>query len=87
MVGAEVMIERAVAQHVVDGSQDRGGDGADRLLWSATMTQALELGLEIAGLLSTGGPGALDECGLEPRRTLAQPSGPSLAGALVIAGA
>src|SRR5712672_1164373 len=44
----------------------------------------MKLGLEIAGLLAGGGPGALDEGGLEPRRSFAHPGGAPLAGALVV---
>ena len=31
VVGSQVLIERAVAEHVVGGGEDRGGDGADGL--------------------------------------------------------
>src|SRR5437764_9842858 len=57
--GAEVLVEGAVSEHVIDRSQDRGRDGADRLLGSAPVAQALELHLEVAGLLAAGGPGTL----------------------------
>ena len=42
----------AVAQHVPGGGQDGGGDGADGFFRAAAGAQALELGLEIAGLPS-----------------------------------
>ena len=32
MVGAEVVVESAVSQHVAGCGRDRGGDGIDRLL-------------------------------------------------------
>jgi hypothetical protein len=32
VVGAEVLVERAVGDHVVGGREDRGGDGSDGLL-------------------------------------------------------
>jgi hypothetical protein len=44
----------------------------------------MKLGLEVAGFLAGGGPGALDEGGLEPRRSFAHPGGTPLAGALVV---
>jgi len=85
VVGAEVLVESAVTEHVISGGQDRGGDGADGLLGSAAVTQALELGLQIAGLFASPGPGALQQGGLEPGRALAQPGGASFAYALVVA--
>lgn len=50
MVGAEILVEGAVAEHVVDGRQERGGDGSDGLLGCATVTQALELSLQVRGV-------------------------------------
>jgi hypothetical protein len=73
VVGAEILVEGAVAQHVVGGGQDRGGDGADGLLGSAPLAQALELRPEIAVPLVAGGPGALHKDGFQPRCALAQP--------------
>ena len=54
VVGAEVLVEGAVAQHVVGGGENGGGDGADRLLGAAPVAQALELGAEIAVPLVAG---------------------------------
>src|SRR5215213_320269 len=51
----------------------------------AATAQPLELRPEIAVLLAAGGPGALHQGGLQPGRALAQPVGPPLAGALVVA--
>ena len=85
MVGAEVLVEGAVAEHVVGGGQDRGGDGTDGLLGATSVAQALELGLQIAGLFASPGPGALHQGGLEPGRALAQPGAASLAGAFIVA--
>ena len=45
MVCAEFLVESAVAEHVIGGGEDRGGNGANRLLRPTPMTQALELGL------------------------------------------
>src|SRR3984893_6617078 len=83
-VRAEIAIERTADQHVVDAGQDRGGERAERLFGAAAGAQAVELGLEIAGLLAGGGRGALHEGGLEPRGPLAHPSRSALAGALVV---
>src|SRR6202011_1347362 len=67
VVRAEIAIELTADQHVVDAGQDRGGERAERLFGAAAGAQAVELGLEIAGLLAGGGRGALHEGGLEPR--------------------
>jgi hypothetical protein len=32
VIAAEVLVHRAVLEHVVDGGKDGGGDGHDRLL-------------------------------------------------------
>src|SRR5271156_6221318 len=44
----------------------------------------MKLGLEIAGLLAGGGPGALHQSGLEPGCSLTHPGGTPLAGTLVV---
>ena len=59
VVRAEIAIELTADQHVVDAGQDRGGERAERLFGAASGAQAVELGLEIAGLL----PG----CGVNSR--------------------
>src|SRR3954454_22233172 len=87
MVWAEILVEGAVAKHVVGGGQDGSRYGADGLLGAAAVAQALELSLKVAALFACAGPGALHQRGLEPRRPFAQPGGAALAGALVIAGA
>jgi hypothetical protein len=43
MVRPEILVDGAVAQHVPDGGEQGGSNGADRLLWAATLAQALEL--------------------------------------------
>src|SRR5215210_271329 len=83
VVGAEILEEGAVWEHVVGGGQDGGGDGADRLFRAAAGAQALELGLEVAALLARRRPGALHEGGLQPGRAVAQAGGAALARALV----
>src|SRR3954466_7701776 len=87
MVWAKILIEGAVAKHVIGGGQDGGCYGADGLLGSAAVAQALELSLKVAALFAGAGPSALDQRGLEPRRPFAQAGGAALAGALVVAGA
>src|SRR5215211_6984026 len=52
VVGPEVAPEGAVAQHVPDGREHGGGDGADGLLGAAALAQPLELRPEIAVLLA-----------------------------------
>jgi hypothetical protein len=52
MVAAEVLIHRAVFEHVVDGGQDRGDDSHDRLLGAAPRFEAIELSLQIAAFRS-----------------------------------
>src|SRR3982750_2218022 len=84
VAGAEVPVGGAVLEHVVGRGQDRGGDGAHRLLRAAAGAQAVAPGLEVARLLAAGRPGALDEGGLQPGRALAQAGGAALAGAPVV---
>ena len=64
-MGSGVGIGGAVAEHVAGGGEDGGGDGAGRLPRAAPGAQALELGAEVAVLLAHGGPGGLDESGLQ----------------------
>jgi hypothetical protein len=45
VAGSKVLIKGAVAQHVIDGGEDRSGNSADGLLGPTAMAQALELGL------------------------------------------
>src|SRR6185312_8308121 len=85
VVGAEVLVGGAVLEDVVDGGEDRGGDGADRLLFPAAAAQAEELSLQVASVLALGRPGALDERGLEPVPAFAHAGGAALASALVVA--
>jgi hypothetical protein len=85
MVWPEVVVEGPVTQHVVSGGQDGSGDGADGLLGSPSIAQALKLGLQIAGLFLDAGPGALHHGGFQPGRALAHLVGAPLAGTLVVA--
>ena len=84
VIAAEVFIEGAALQHFIGGGQDRGGDATKRLFSAAAGAEAVELRLEIAGFLARGGPGGLDEGGLQSRGSLAHPDGSSLAGTLVV---
>src|SRR5882757_7393219 len=59
--GAEVMVLDAVFEDVVDGGQDRCGNGADGFLRSAFALQPEELGSVVAVFLAFGGPGALHQ--------------------------
>ena len=85
VVGAEILMRRAVAQHVVDGGKNGGGDGADRLLRAAPAFQPMELGRVVAVLLAFGSPRALHQHGLQPGRAFAQARGLTLAGIFVLA--
>src|SRR6266704_3720194 len=87
VLGAEIAMGDAVFQHMVDRREQRGGDGADRLLRSAAAFQAQELGLIVAALFADRRPGALHQNGLQPGGALAQAGGFALAGAFVLAGA
>src|SRR5580693_5346056 len=79
VVGAEVLVQSAVLQHVVGSGENRCRDRADRLLRSSSGSQTLELGLKIAAFGPCGGPSALDECGFQPGGTFAHAGGPTFA--------
>jgi hypothetical protein len=85
MVAAEVVIHRAVLEHVVDGGQDGSDDGPDRLLGAAPGSDAVELGLQIAAFLFYCRESALKQRGLKPISALTLTIGSTFAGALVIA--
>src|SRR5215472_2803767 len=78
VIGAEVVVEGSVLQHVIGGGQDRS-DGTNRLFCPAAGAQAMKLGLEVALLLAGASPSTLDEGGLEPRDSFAHPGGAPLA--------
>src|SRR5271167_1130308 len=48
VVGAEVLVQRAVLQHVIGSGENRCSDRADSLLRSSSGSQTLELGLKVA---------------------------------------
>ena len=85
VVAAEVLVQRAILEHVVDGSKDRGRDGHDRLFGATPGFDAVELGLQITVFLFYRRPGALHQRGFEPSAALAHPIGSSFAGTLVVA--
>src|SRR5215510_13547308 len=85
VIGAEVEIHLSLLQHVVDGGEDRGSDRHDRLLRTAPRPDVIELRAQVGVFLPHRRPGTLYQRGLEPRRTLAQAIGATLAGGLVVA--
>jgi len=52
VIAAEVLVHRPVLEHVVDGGEDRGCDGHDRLFGATPGFDAVELGLQVAVFLS-----------------------------------
>src|SRR4051812_30840165 len=80
MVWAKILIEGAVAEHVIGGGQDGGCYGADGLLGSAAVAQALELSLKVAALFAGAGPSALHQRSLvmQPVRAARSLSGGAL---------
>jgi hypothetical protein len=85
VIGAEVLIQGSILEHVIDCGEDGSSDGHDRLLRAAPRLEPQELGLQITAFLAHSRPGALHECGLEPRGTLSQTIGSTFTGALVVA--
>src|SRR6266566_3064820 len=81
---AEVVVLDAVFEDVVDGGEDRCGNGADGFLRSTLGLQPEELGSVVAVFLALGGPCALHQHGLEPGGSLAQARRFALAGAFVL---
>src|SRR5580704_6184993 len=69
---------------MVCGSQDRSSYGADGLFCPAPGSQTMELSLQITSLGADGGPGILDERGLQPGCPFAHARGAAFASALVV---
>src|SRR5689334_5361969 len=86
VISAEIGIGDGAFEHPVDGRQDGGGDRHDRFAWPSAGLEPMEQGPEIAALLSDRNPGDLNQQGLEPGVSLAEPGGPALAGTLVVPG-
>src|SRR6185369_7726005 len=81
--GPEVLIGGAVAQHVINDREDRGGDGDGRLLRAAARFETQVLGFQVATFCARHSPRGLYQNRLEPRCALLDPSRTALAGALV----
>src|SRR5271165_6941568 len=86
MAGAKVAVIGSVLEHMVDGGEERCGDGANGFLRTALGLKPKELRLVVAVVLSLGRPGALHEHSLQPWSALAKASAFPLAGAFVLAG-
>src|ERR1700704_4452475 len=82
-IGAEVLVERTVLQHVVGGGQQRGRNCDGSLFGSASSFKAKELCLIVGALAACCAPSTLDQDGLQPRCTLPDARRSALAGALV----
>lgn len=80
------MVGLAAAEHVEDGAQEVVGQCDDGPFVAAANQQRLELGLE-DGLGTAGGMGELAEQAVDVGVALADPTGLTFAGGLVVAGA
>src|SRR5690349_2260051 len=85
VVGTQVVPDGAVAQHVPDGGEHRGGDGNDGFLGAAARAEATEQCLQVAALDLDRRPSGLNESGFQPVGTWAQSRAAAFAGALVVA--
>jgi hypothetical protein len=83
VVGAEILVESALLEHVVGGGEHGGGVGADGLFCPASGAPAVELRPKVADLPAGGGSGALDQGRLEPGSAFAHTGGAAFPGALV----
>src|SRR5262249_14498691 len=83
VIGSEVAVRHAVAEHVVARAEHGGCDGEDGFLGAAPGLDAQELCWEVGVLGADGGPGRRDERGLEPRGARAHPGRAALSGTLV----
>lgn len=61
VIGSEVGVFDAIAQHVVGGREHRGSHREDGLFRAAPGLDAQELGVHIAGPDTHGGPGGGDQ--------------------------
>ena len=69
VVGTKILVGGTILQHVVDRGEQRCGDRAGGDLLASFAAYPMEQRPVVAVFLSFSGPGALDEHGLEPRRT------------------
>jgi hypothetical protein len=74
VIGTEIMI-RLPLQDEVDGGEDRGSDGHDRIPGIASRPDVVELSAQVGVLLVHRRPSALHQRGLEPRGTIVQAIG------------
>src|SRR5262249_61058760 len=82
VVTAEVAVVDGVAQHVIGGHKQRGSHRDDGF-WAAPGLEAHVLRPDVGVLHLDGGPGRLNECGLEPPATPAHADATALRRALV----
>lgn len=77
-------VEGSILKNVVGGGKDGSSYRADGLLGATSGADAEVLRLEVTFLGARGGPGALDQGGLEPGCTLFHEVGPALAGTFIV---
>ena len=71
VVAAQIAVDRALRQQVVDDDQDGVGDGDGRLRPAAAGCQAPVLRRQVGALGAGGGVGGLDQAGPQPGTALA----------------
>src|SRR5712692_2398788 len=79
----QVVEFHAVAEHVINGGEHRGGYGEDRLLGPPAALEPQKLGVEVAVFFARRGPGGLDERCFEPWGPLPRAGGAPFAGAFI----
>src|SRR5262252_6572203 len=87
VVGAQVLVDDAVAEHVVDRGEQGVGDRDNRTLGPAPSGQPVVEGVVVGALLPAGRPGGFHQGGLEPTIALACGPRAALAGRLMVTGA
>src|SRR3954452_512822 len=87
VVGAEVAVGLAGAEHVPDRADHGVLDGAERAFVAAAGLEPLVLRGRVVGLDADRGHGGFFEREVQPLRAVARLAGPALAGGLVVAGA
>src|SRR6058998_2275621 len=70
VIGAEVVVLNAVAEHEIGRSEHGGGNGEDGLLRSTPGLDAKELRTQVAVLLARGRPGGGDQGCFQPGAAL-----------------
>src|SRR5438128_12193846 len=74
VIAADVVVVGTVAQHVERGGEHRSSDGEDGFLGATPCLDAQELGAQVAGLDTHGGPGCSDQGGLDPGAAFSHPA-------------